>query len=126
MTVDTTHPIVAELLTAFSAATSDALERPYRRLVDALWDQGDVTSLAVPAVPALIASLDELDEARAGYLAILLGVLAEVEFPETDGELFVAVRAGVGSYVSLLGRAADTPLILALLYLVGHFPGDRD
>ncbi len=126
MTVDTTHPIVAELLTSFSTATSDALERPYRRLVDALWDQGDVTTLALPAAPAIIASLDTVDEGRAGYLAILLGVLAEVEFPDTDGELYAAVRAGVGSYVNLIGTATDAPLVLALLYLLGHFPGDRE
>jgi SAM-dependent methyltransferase len=125
MTVDTTHPIVAELLTSFSTATPDALDRPYRRLVDALWDQGDVTALALPAVPAIIASLDQIDEGRAGYLAILLGVLAEVEFPDTDGEMYLAVRAGVGSYVSLIGTATDAPLVLALLYLLGHFPGDR-
>src|SRR5882757_4927635 len=112
MTVDTTHPIVAELLTSFSTATSDALERPYRRLVDALWDQGDVTTLALPAAPAIIASLGTVDEGRAGYLAILLGVLAEVEFPDTDGELYAAVRAGVGSYVNLIGTATDAPLVL--------------
>jgi SAM-dependent methyltransferase len=128
MTVDTAHAMVAELLTSFTTATPDAQDRQYRRLVDALWDQGDTTSLAATAVPAIIASLslDKVDERRAGSLAILLGVLAEVEFPETDGELYVAVRAGVRTYVDLIARATGTPLVLALLYLLQHFPGDRD
>jgi len=102
MTVDTAHAMVAELLTSFT--TRDGLrrkqDRQYRRLVDALWirvtppasrnggardhrvpvpGQGRRTPRRLPGDPAR----------RAG----------RGEFPETDGELYVAVRAGVRTYV---------------------------
>ncbi|GAA3122035.1 methyltransferase domain-containing protein [Streptosporangium carneum] len=127
MKSSTTHPTVAELLDSFTDAAPERRDARYGRLVGALWNDGALTGLALPAVPALVARLEEVDDGLRGYLAVLLGLLAEAEFPATDGEVSAAVRRGLDLYLDLLGRGANgQPSTLALLYLLAHFPGDRE
>ncbi|WP_433241281.1 class I SAM-dependent methyltransferase [Streptosporangium sp. CA-135522] len=127
MSVSTAHSTVAELIDSFTGATPDELDAEYRRLVGALWNDGDLTDLALSAVPALVARLGQVDDDRKGYLAILLGLLAEAEYPAVDGEVTAAVRQGIDLYLDLAsGSTKGQPLSLALFYLLAHFPDDRD
>lgn len=78
--------------------TLDGLDEAYQRLAGALWSEGKLTDLAVDAVPALVAALDETGPDRQGHLAVLLGLLgllAEAEYPRLHGEVATAVRAGL-------------------------------
>jgi SAM-dependent methyltransferase len=127
MSVATSGPTIAELIDSFAEAGPDRLSAEFHRLVAALWSSGHLTEQALPAIPALLARLDQLDDQRQGYLMILLGLLSEAEYPVTDGPVTTAVRAGLGRYLDLLERVpADQPLSLALRYLLAHFPADRD
>jgi SAM-dependent methyltransferase len=127
MDASTTHAAVAELVKAFSNAAPDGAVAQFQELAAAVWSGGEATDLALPAVPTLVAQLDLVDDDRKGYLVVLLGLLAETEYPATGGPLETAVRAGLDSYLALLGRAAlPAPLQEALLYLVAHFPADRE
>ncbi|MHC0430277.1 class I SAM-dependent methyltransferase [Streptomyces sp. O3] len=131
MTVETTHPSVAELLDRFSDAAADELPAHFTRLAGALWNtDGTATDHAAAATPRLLAALDTADERRKGYLAILIGLLVETEHtahPDADGPLASAVRAGLDRPLALLAEGdGQRPLTLALLYLVSHFPGERD
>jgi SAM-dependent methyltransferase len=127
MTVPAADAAVAELVRSFTGALPDDLDAAYQRLVGALWSEGKVTDVAADAVPAVVAGLDEAAPDRQGQLAILLGLLAETEYPRLDGEVATAVRAGLDRYLELVrGGESRQPLTLALLYLLAHFPGDRD
>src|SRR5215213_5009417 len=127
MTVTITEPAVAGLVDALANAAPDRLDAEFQRLVGALWTDGDLTALALPAVPVLVAELDRVGADRQGHLAVLLGLLAEAEYPATDGPVTAAVRAGLNRYLDLLdGGASDAPLTLALLYLLAHLPDDAD
>lgn len=118
---------VAGLLRSFTGAPSGDLNDAYQRLAGALWSEGKLTDLALEATPAVVAALDETGPERQGYLAILLGLLAESEYPRTDGPVATAVRAGLDRYLDLLrGGDSGQPLTLALLYLLSHFPADRE
>lgn len=115
-------------MSAFVSSPPDSLEPAYQRLVGTLWSEGKPTDAALDAVPLLITALGEVGADRQGYLAVLLGLLPEAEYPRLDGDVATAVRAGLDRYLELLRGSAGglDPLTLALLYLVGHFPGDRD
>jgi ubiquinone/menaquinone biosynthesis C-methylase UbiE len=127
MSDPTADSAVAELVRSFTGAPPDDLDAAYQRLVDALWNEGKVTELAASAVPTVVAALEHTDAERQGRLAILLGLLAEAEYPRLEGEVATAVRAGLDRYLELLrGGGSRQPLTLALLYLLAHFPGDRD
>jgi SAM-dependent methyltransferase len=127
MSVTTNRSTIAELIDSFATAAPDLLCAEYQRLVGELWCDGELSVHALPAVPALVSRFDEVDDQRAGYLAILLGLLAEAEYPVFDGEVSAAVRRGLDHYLDRWSAApAGEPLSLALLYLVAHFPGDRD
>ncbi|WP_405146076.1 class I SAM-dependent methyltransferase [Sphaerisporangium sp. NBC_01403] len=127
MSVSTMRLTIAELLAGLTTAGPDDLHTEYRRLVGALWHDGELTDEAAAAVPALVAYLDEAGDDRRGYVIILLALLAEAEYPVVDGAVATAVRGGLDRYLDLAGDAvAGRPLTLALLYLLSHFPGDRD
>lgn len=127
MTVPAADSTVAELARSFTGALADDLDAAYQRLVSALWSEGKVTDIAAEEVPVVVAALDGTDPDRQGRLAVLLGLLAETEYPRLDGEVATAVRAGLDRYLELLhGGGSRQPLTLALLYLLAHFPGDRD
>lgn len=126
MTRSVASPTVTELLASFAEATPDHVERGYRRLVEAVWNGGEPTASALPAVPHLVAFLDRVDDLRRGHLALVLGLLVEAEYPLT-GQLHRAVGAGMDRYLDLMRRTTTVePPALALLYLLAHFPGDRD
>ncbi|WP_233359105.1 class I SAM-dependent methyltransferase [Thermomonospora amylolytica] len=114
------------MIDSFVAAPADRLEEAYQRLVGALWRDGLPTERTLSAVPHLVACLDQVDEVRQGHLAILLGLLAEVEYPAADGKVHSAVRAGLDRYLTLWRSAPKGQgLSLALHYLLAHFPDDR-
>ncbi|MGW1777346.1 class I SAM-dependent methyltransferase [Streptomyces sp. NPDC002104] len=127
MTDQTTLTPVTEHLDAFVKAPADRLEAQFLRLAGAVWGQEDSASAAVTAAPALISLLDTVDDQRKGYVAVLLGLLAETEHPATDGPVLTAVAEGTGRYLELLAAGGGgTPLTTALLYLLSHFPGHRE
>jgi SAM-dependent methyltransferase len=127
MTVPAADAAVVELVRLFTGALPDDLDAEFQRLVGALWSEGKVTDAAADAVPAVVAGLDDAVPDRQGHLVILLGLLAETEYPRLDGEVATAVRAGLDRYLELVRDGGTRqPLTLALLYLLAHFPGDRD
>jgi SAM-dependent methyltransferase len=120
-------PAAVGLAEAFVRTAPDDVPAAFRALVDALWDDGVASADALAAVPSIVAALERAGTDRKGHLAILLGLLAETDYPDLDGELTRAVRAHLDLYLDLLGtEGIGTPLTLALLYLLSHFPGDRE
>jgi SAM-dependent methyltransferase len=127
MSVYTAHSSVAELLDSFTAAPADRLDDDFRRLVDALWRDGEPTDLTLSAASLLAARFADLDERRQGYLAVLLGLLAETDRPGSAGPVTAAIRPHLGEYLDLWRRSSTgQPLSLALQYLLAHFPEDRE
>lgn len=129
MTDSNAHETVAELVKSFAdapAGAEGAFRESFSRLVDAVWRDGALTSLSEPAAGVLIEQLDLVDDERKGYLAVLLGLLAEAEYP-TPGPVTAEVSRGIDTYLRLLGRSGDgQPLTFALLYLLGQLPAERD
>lgn len=124
--VDSAAHSVTASIDLFAGAPADRLAEAYQRLVGELWRDGRATEHTLPAVPHLVACLDRVDEARQGRLAILLGLLAEVERPAAHGRVHAAVRAPLDRYLTLWRRAPrGQGLSLALQYLLAHFPEDR-
>ncbi|GII88136.1 hypothetical protein Ssi03_61260 [Sphaerisporangium siamense] len=127
MSVSTAHSTAAEVVGAFTGADRDRLVPEFHRLVAALWDDGTLTDLAVPAVPVLVERLGQVDDERKGYIAVLLGILIEAEYPDTEGPITTAARQGVDLYLDLWRTAPNgQSLSVALTYLVAHFPSHRD
>lgn len=115
------------LLDDFADAPPGRRDAAFHRLAAALWDDGAPTALAAASVPSLIGALDRVDDARRGHLLVLLGLLAEAEYPAADGPVATAVAAGVDRYLELFASVpADRPVSFALRYLLAHFPADRD
>lgn len=120
-------PAAVGLAEAFTHSRPDDVAERFRALVDSVWSDGRAGPDALAAVPALVEALERSGSDRKGYLAVLLGLLAETEYPDLDGPLGSAVRGHLDSYLRLLGtEGIGTPLTLALLYLLSHFPGDRE
>ncbi|MEU5716238.1 class I SAM-dependent methyltransferase [Streptomyces sp. NPDC020403] len=115
-------------LTAFREAQSPALAEAFSRLVGTFWTDGALhdPARARDAVPDLLDAWNDTDTAHRGYLAITLGLLAEAEYPLLDGPVATAVRQGMDSFLDEIRTTTTvTPLTLALLYLLSHFPDDR-
>ncbi|MEZ0075079.1 class I SAM-dependent methyltransferase [Planotetraspora sp. GP83] len=120
-----TYASAGALVEKFTGAPPAELPEAYERLVAALWEPGAPTDLALPAVPELVASVGRVDDHRAGYLIILLGLLAEAD-SDPGGPVRDAVRQGMDRYLDVLSRVGpDEPLTQALVYLLAHFPEDR-
>ncbi|OKI61593.1 class I SAM-dependent methyltransferase [Streptomyces sp. MJM1172] len=130
MSVPTAHAaagLVDAFVDAFADAAPERRAAEYRALVDALWSDGELSPQALSAVPALVAGLERAHPGARGHLAVLLGLLAEAEYPTTAGPVTREVRAHLGLYLELVRtEGIGTPLTLALLYLLSHFPADRD
>ncbi|HVK26566.1 MAG TPA: class I SAM-dependent methyltransferase [Actinokineospora sp.] len=125
MTDSIIRSTVADLVKAFTDAPEGRVDAEYARLVAALWTRDGATAAATTGVPVLLAELEDLDPDRQGYALVLLGVLAEAEWP-AEGPVFKAVRAGLDVYLDLIPTTSKgQPLSLALLYLLSHFPADR-
>ncbi len=74
------------------------------------------------AVPALVAALRTTTGPRAAAVAVLLGLLAEAQ-----GErVRAAVHRGLPDYLDALASHASHPELLALAFLLAHFPEERD
>lgn len=109
----------------FSGAAADSSQSAFLTLVSAVWDKGEITSLAATAVPAIIESLETSNSRVQGNLAILLGLIVEAR--NVTADLVETVRQGLELYLEILASAeSDAGLTLALLYLLGHFPADRE
>lgn len=121
MTAPTEQATVRKLLQAFKDAPVDRRETEYERLVDALWRDGKATASAARAVPAIVEHLGQVTDDKKGYLAILLGLLAE-----TGAEQNAATREHLDRFLALVGRRPAEPLTLALVFLLAHFPDDRE
>ncbi|MGV9329956.1 class I SAM-dependent methyltransferase [Streptosporangium sandarakinum] len=132
MSVDSTYATgtratAGALVEEFTAAPDAGVREAYRRLVEAVWDGGTLTGLALPAASEIVDGLDRVGEDRAGLLAVLLGLLAEAEAYVPDSPVRAAVRQGMDRYLDLLDRCEpDEPLAQGLIYLLAHFPEDRD
>ncbi|GIJ29514.1 hypothetical protein Vqi01_46760 [Micromonospora qiuiae] len=123
---------VANLVESFVRATPDRLGEEFRRLAAKVWEAGTVTAAAPDAVPALVAALDTAPApAQRARLALLLGLLAEASAPSAEAaSVRQAVHSRLPGYLELLlgtaEAAADEPIRQALLFLVAHFPEDRE
>jgi SAM-dependent methyltransferase len=117
---------VAELVDAFTSATPGDLDARFHELVDAVWKDGRRTGLSLAAATELVALIDRVDDDRAGRIAVLLGLLAEAEYPDHAGPVFDTIATRTGTYLDLLRAATpgEAPA-LALFYLLAHFPEVR-
>jgi hypothetical protein len=115
-------PNVPAALAGFAAAAPDRLDAGFAELTARVWHDG---ALAADLVPELVDLLAVADDARAGRLAVLLGLLAEEHAPGSDVHTLVA--KGLDTYLDVLDRHGDDePVTLGLLYLVAHFPADAE
>jgi SAM-dependent methyltransferase len=127
MAVTSTNPTLAELIDAFTSAPPQSRDTQYHRLVGALWSDGDLTDLALPAARELVARLDRVDDDHKGYLVVLLGLLVQAEYPATDAPVTAVVEQAMDRNLDLWRHTtAEQPLRLALLYLLSQFSGHRD
>lgn len=123
LTASTAH----DLLRAFLDAESPDADPAFTHLADSLWtaEHGLGDGVAT-VVPDIIASLDSTDTSRRARLMVLLGVVFGAADP-ADGEVTAAVRAGVEHFLDQLRCGpSDVPLVLSALYLLAHFPDDRE
>lgn len=122
-----------ELLRAFAGAPA-ASEEEYRCLVAAVWSGGRPTEGAAAAVAPVLSWLSDVEETKAGRLLVLLGLLIEAEAKELGvggfalgGPVHAAASNGVDRYLELLdGRRGSDPTTLAAIYLLSHFPQERE
>ncbi len=127
MTVTSNPNTISALVDSFATAAPAELEASYRRLVGAVWHDGHLTTLAAPAVSELVPRVSQVDDLRKAYLAELFGLLVQAEYPDTDGPVATVVRTGMDQYLDLwTGSTREQPTHWALLYLLSHFPADRD
>lgn len=118
---------VTRLVDDLATAAPDQLDTAFHHLVNSVWHDGRVTPAATTGAGVLVGALDRVPSARRGHLALLLGLLVETEHPHSDGELTRVVRSGLDTWLARLADLdRDDPVTTALLYLVAHFPTDRD
>ncbi|WNV84561.1 methyltransferase domain-containing protein [Umezawaea sp. Da 62-37] len=126
MTVTSNPNTISALVDSFITAPPDELEESYRRLVGAVWQDGGLTPLSVPAVTELVSRASRVDHLRKAYLAELFALLVQAEYPDVDGPVTAAVEAGVDGYLELWrGSTKQEPLYWAVAYLLAHFPRER-
>lgn len=125
MSLTTTSRTAADLLDSFLAAPPDRLAADFRALAAEVWDDGRLTDAAGPLAPELVAAFGAADPARQGYLAVLLGLLAQAD--AEDGTVRAEVRSGLDGFLAVWRRSpGGEPLSLALTYLLAQFPADRE
>ncbi|WDZ83500.1 class I SAM-dependent methyltransferase [Micromonospora cathayae] len=118
---------VVDLIDRFGAAAPAELPAATTALTDALWQRGRSTGAAPDAATLLLGRWSTFDGDRQGRLAVLLGLLVDAEYPTTDGPVARAVRAALPDLLATLTAGTpDEPRTLALLYLLGQLPDDRD
>jgi SAM-dependent methyltransferase len=116
---------VITALEDFSAAAPGDAQSAFLTLVAALWGEGSITPEAAAAVPVLIGGLSTGNSRVQGSLAILLGLIVEAR--NVSADIVETVRQGLDVYLELFaGAEADLGLTATTLYLLGHFPADRE
>jgi SAM-dependent methyltransferase len=126
MNLSTAHAAVGSV-DAFVEAGPESRAAQFRALVEELWYDGELSPSALSAIPVLVDALRSAGNEHRGHLAILLGLLAEAEYPTVAGPVTLEVRAHLHVYLDLIRtEGIGKPLTLALLYLLSHFPADRD
>lgn len=113
--------MITQQLDAFSSAPADRLPGAFRDLLGEFWDGDEAVGDAPGAAARLTDALAVVPADRQPHLVIALGLLADTEHPEVRA----ALRERLDYYTKLVPDA-DRPLLLALVYLLGHFPEDRD
>ncbi|MFB6439883.1 class I SAM-dependent methyltransferase [Streptomyces sp. NPDC056411] len=114
---------------AFRSVPEAEIQDAFARLVRSVWAQGGPTVDAPAWVRRALAHLGEGAEAHQARLVLLLGLLVDTSeaAPALDvrGEVRSGLDALLAELTSHAARSAGTsPLTLALLYLLGHFPED--
>lgn len=98
---------------------------PFDELIARIWRQGALTEDSLSAAWEAVARFAGADDERKGALAVALGLLAEASGPAA-ALVRRAVHAGLDTYLAdWARRPLDGPLLLALQYLLAHFPADR-
>jgi len=116
---------VIAALDDFSKAAPENAPAAFLTLIAAVWDEGAITPQAAAALPALIERLAAGNCRVQGNLAILLGLIVEAR--NSTADIVKTVRQGLDLYLELLASAEnDSGLTTAMLYLLGHFPDDRE
>ncbi|MFF4989219.1 methyltransferase domain-containing protein [Streptosporangium saharense] len=106
----------------FTDASSGELDSAFRRLTAEFWEDGSVRPEALSDIPALLDLLGAVPPGKQAKLAVLLGLLAEADSPGHP-----AVRKGLDLYLRLLGDGRKDPgREAALVFLLAHFPEDRE
>ncbi len=78
-------------------------------------------------VPALVACVASGTGKRRGYAAIALGLLAEADVRAEGEGVRGLIRNSVPTYLGAVhGEQTFSPVAEALIYLLSHFPEDRD
>jgi len=109
------------VVAAFTAASADRLDEPYRRLIDVAWQDGRGTGAAPAVLRLLTARFAGLGEEHQGRAAVLLGLLLE------GADLTAVAAEHCTTYLEAWRRTRNgQPLFFALLYLLAHFPDYRD
>src|ERR1700761_1947766 len=84
MTSTDSGQAAARLIDSFIDAPPRQREAEYQRLVASVWDDGTLKELALPAAREIVDRLNSVDDEVKGHLAILLGLLAEAEYPKAE------------------------------------------
>lgn len=106
----------------FTDASPGELDSAFRRLATEFWEDGSVRPEALSGIPALLDLLGAVPPEKQAKLAVLLGLLAEADSPGHP-----AVRKGLDLYLRLLGNGRkDAGREAALVFLLAHFPEDRE
>lgn len=120
--MNTSRQDARTLVDSFVSATAEEVEHRFAELVGAAWREGRLTPLSAVLAEEAVRALWGAAPRQQGFLAVLLGLLAG-----TDDALRSALREHLDPFLGLLTRTgADRPLTLALIYLLGHFPEDRE
>ncbi|WP_224364190.1 hypothetical protein [Hyalangium versicolor] len=117
-----------ELIQELCAAEPERTARVYPRLVELAWADGRLSGATLPVVPLLVGALESAQPLTVARAALLLGVLAEApaEHPLAR-EVREAVRRGVPLALAAARRNMSSRRArLALLFLLAHFPEDRE
>lgn len=116
------------LIQELSAAEPERTAKAFLRLVELAWADGRLSGATLPVVPLLVGTLEAAQPLTVARAALLLGALAEApaEHPAAL-EVREAVRRGVPSALAAVRRHVSSQRArLALLFLLAHFPEDRE
>ncbi|MDY7233221.1 hypothetical protein [Hyalangium rubrum] len=103
----------------------DLSAQAFHRVVGAVWTDGRLSSATLPAVPLLVGALQAPEPLKVARAALLLGVLAETSAEKQ--EVREALRRAIPSALAAARRCVHSPPArLSLVFLLAHFPEDRE